>query len=43
MDSGPAYDVVPVQVVHDVHNDDHWEQSDVNFADEGSLGACTLI
>lgn len=27
-------DIVPVEVVKDVHEDDHWEQAKVDFTDE---------
>lgn len=27
-------DIVPVEVVKDVHEDDHWEEAEVNFTDE---------
>ena len=27
-------DIVPVEVVKDVHEDHHWEQAEVDFADE---------
>lgn len=38
-----TYDVIPVQIVKDVHDDDHGQKTQVNLADQGLLGSLALL